>query len=66
MEPLLLSSLELPGLVARPPDPAIEVSTLALHNRNTAKSVVAQAFLLHSGIHYRTTPCATEGLIARS
>ncbi|MBB3458120.1 DNA-binding transcriptional LysR family regulator [Rhizobium sp. BK313] len=47
VEPLLLSSLELPGLVARPLDPAIEVSTLALHNRNTAKSVVAQAFLLH-------------------
>lgn len=45
VEPLLLSALELPGLVARPLDPSIDVSTLLLSNRQSVASILVEDFI---------------------
>lgn len=47
VEPLLLSALELPDLVARPLDPNIDVSTLALRLKDAPRARLHDDFLAH-------------------
>ena len=47
VEPLLLSALELPDIVARPLDPSIDVSTLALRHKDAMQSRLLEDFLQH-------------------
>jgi DNA-binding transcriptional LysR family regulator len=49
VEPFLVASMGLPGMVARPLKPRIEVKTLLIRHKTTPHSKVMNEFVSHLG-----------------